>query len=119
MVPGSRVMLFQYGQITWNPTVGKAFETHGDIYTTWVANGREGGALGLPTSDEHDWQGGRASTFEKGSITWPPTTVNMGMTAGMVGAALPPHARWQQSGRGEMPISSRRYTQAMGPYIRR
>jgi uncharacterized protein with LGFP repeats len=49
----------------------EAFAVYGVIRDEWRRLGRESGICGYPTSDEFDVPGGRRSTFEGGSITWP------------------------------------------------
>lgn len=64
---------FQYGSVYWSPPTG-AHEVHGAIRDTWAGSGWEAGPLGFPTSDEHDVPGGRASTFQGGTLTFSFTT---------------------------------------------
>ncbi len=66
---GGRYNNFTGGAITWTPTAG-AHETHGAIRARWAALGYERSKLGFPTSDERYVPGGRANTFEHGTITW-------------------------------------------------
>ncbi|MCF6737389.1 hypothetical protein E9565_19895 [Blastococcus sp. KM273129] len=63
---------FQGGSIYWSPDTG-AHEIHGPIYDTWATLGWENSALGFPTSDEYDIDGGRRSDFQNGYITWTPS----------------------------------------------
>ncbi|MET8424691.1 hypothetical protein [Nocardia sp. NPDC004860] len=44
----------------------------GSIRDEWVRNGAENGRYGYPTSDEYDYQGGKAQEFQGGKITWKP-----------------------------------------------
>ncbi|HXH20954.1 MAG TPA: galactose oxidase-like domain-containing protein [Dehalococcoidia bacterium] len=62
---------FQHGSIFWTPATG-AHEVHGAIKVRWEVLGYEHGALGYPTSDEHDSEHGfaRVSEFQRGAIFW-------------------------------------------------
>lgn len=65
---------FDNGSIYWSPDTG-AHLVYGAIRDLWASQGWEQGALGLPTSDEHDVPGiagARRNFFEKGEITWTP-----------------------------------------------
>jgi hypothetical protein len=64
-----RYSVFERGSIYWSPSTG-AHEVHGRIRDRWQELGWETGALGYPTSDEHDVPEGRRSDFQRGSITW-------------------------------------------------
>jgi uncharacterized protein with LGFP repeats len=64
-----RYNVFEGGSIYWSPATD-AHEVHGVIRDKYKELGWEAGALGYPTSDEHDVTGGRRSDFEHGSITW-------------------------------------------------
>ncbi|GAB4584156.1 LGFP repeat-containing protein [Nocardia sp. IFM 10818] len=44
----------------------------GSIRDEWVRNGAENGRYGFPTSDEYDYNGGKAQDFQGGKITWSP-----------------------------------------------
>jgi hypothetical protein len=56
------------GVILFKRGIG-AFEVHGDIFQTYVAEGFANGAFGFPISDEHDDGAGfRRSEFENGSL---------------------------------------------------
>jgi uncharacterized protein with LGFP repeats len=55
--------------IYWTPSTG-AHIVYGAIGATWAASGRERSRLGYPTADEHAVSGGRASTFQHGSLVW-------------------------------------------------
>ena len=66
---GSRLNMFQGGRIYWSPATG-AQEVYGAILWRYMATGGESGVLGLPTSGETNWPGGRTNTFEGGRITW-------------------------------------------------
>lgn len=64
-----RYNTFQNGAIYYSPASG----THsvvGAIYAKWQSMNYENGALGYPTSDEYDYNGGRRSDFEDGYIIW-------------------------------------------------
>jgi uncharacterized protein with LGFP repeats len=60
---------FQGGSIYWTPQHG-AHEVHGSIRERWKRERWERGRLGYPISDEFTVNGGRASDFEGGRITW-------------------------------------------------
>lgn len=60
---------FQGGSIYWTPSTG-AHEVHGDIRGKWSSLGWEQSYLGYPLSDEHDFNAGRISEFQNGSIVW-------------------------------------------------
>jgi uncharacterized protein with LGFP repeats len=60
---------FEGGSIFWRDDIG-AHEVHGFIRDKWGELDWEHGRLGWPMSDEHDIPGGRASTFQHGTITW-------------------------------------------------
>lgn len=65
-----RFVHFQHGSIYWTPKTG-AHEVHGAILARWAELGWERSFLGYPTSDEVPTpEGGRASSFEGGRITW-------------------------------------------------
>lgn len=59
--------------IYWTPHTG-AQGIWGDIRKRWAALGYERSYLGYPTSDEADFDGGRANSFEHGDICWWPDT---------------------------------------------
>ncbi|MEU0545617.1 hypothetical protein ABZ319_37660 [Nocardia sp. NPDC005978] len=44
----------------------------GAIRNEWVRNGAENGRYGFPTSDEYDYEGGKAQEFQGGKLTWQP-----------------------------------------------
>jgi uncharacterized protein with LGFP repeats/lysophospholipase L1-like esterase len=87
--PRNEYQTFQGGVI--NQYDGKAFETHGAIFTRWVSSGSAGGELGLPTSDERETvrspQGtiGRFSTFEHGVINYNPKVDRAVVLFGAIG----------------------------------
>jgi hypothetical protein len=60
---------FQGGSIYWSPKTG-AHVVYGAIRDKWASLGWERSALGYPTSDEYDFQGGRRSDFQGGHILW-------------------------------------------------
>jgi L,D-peptidoglycan transpeptidase YkuD (ErfK/YbiS/YcfS/YnhG family) len=74
---------FQGGSVYWSPASG-AHAVYGAIRDRWGAAGWENSALGFPVDDEHAVPGGRAQTFQRGSISWTPTG-----GAVVTGAALP------------------------------
>jgi hypothetical protein len=63
-----RYNAFQGGLAYWTPETG-AHAVYGDIAKAYAAAGWERD-LGYPVDDEHDVEGGRAQTFERGSLTW-------------------------------------------------
>jgi uncharacterized protein with LGFP repeats len=64
---------FEHGSIYSSPATG-AHEVSGPILTAWRARGAERSALGLPTGDEHGVPGGRAQSFEHGTLRLDPAT---------------------------------------------
>lgn len=52
------------------PLQGQAFEMRVAIWNEYYKLRGSGGILGLPISDEYDWQEGRRSDFERGYIYW-------------------------------------------------
>lgn len=63
--------LFEGGAIYSTQKAG----THaiwGAIRDEWVRNGSENGRYGYPTSDEYDYEGGKAQDFQGGKLTWSP-----------------------------------------------
>lgn len=70
--PG-RVGQFVGGHLYWSAGTGTR-EVHGDILGRYAALGAASGRLGLPTSDEQDYWGGRRSVFQSGRIYWRPGT---------------------------------------------
>ncbi|GAA5090454.1 LGFP repeat-containing protein [Nocardia iowensis] len=66
-----RYNLFNDGTIYWSPRTG-AHAVWGAIRTSWEARAAANGTYGYPTSDEYDYQGGKAQDFEGGRITWIP-----------------------------------------------
>jgi hypothetical protein len=69
-----RYSVFTHGSIYWTPSIGTAYEVHGDIRDAWAKAGWEAGALGYPTSDEYAVDGGRRNDFAHGNITWDAAT---------------------------------------------
>lgn len=63
---------FQGGSIYWTASTN-AHEVHGAIRDKWASMGWEKSCLGYPTSDEYDWNGGKRSDFQRGSIQWTAT----------------------------------------------
>nr|WP_239003485.1 hypothetical protein [Nocardia panacis] len=66
-----RYNLFPGGAIYWSPRTG-AHAVWGAIRDNWALRGAENGTYGFPTSDEYDYQGGKAQDFQGGRITWKP-----------------------------------------------
>jgi len=60
---------FQGGSVYYAPATG-THEVHGAIRDAWAAQGWEAGSLGFPVSDEHAVPGGRASSFQGGTLTY-------------------------------------------------
>lgn len=69
LIRGGSYQNYQGGSILYSPATG-AQMIYGAIQTAWNSQGYEGGRLGYPTSNEYDYQGGRAQNFEGGYITW-------------------------------------------------
>lgn len=80
---------FQGGSIFWSPATG-AWEVHGAIREKWFSQRAENGPLGFPTSNElkSTTTPGAASTFERGVITWAPTTGAHRLGGAILGAWL-------------------------------
>lgn len=72
-VTGGRASQFQGGNVYWSAATA-AHEVHGAILARYLQLGGTSSTLGLPVSDEHDIDGGRASEFRHGTITWNATT---------------------------------------------
>ncbi|MFC9897128.1 LGFP repeat-containing protein [Nocardia sp. NPDC127579] len=68
---GGRYNLFPGGAIYWSAKTG-AHAVWGSIRDSWARAGGDGGRYGYPTSDEYDYQGGKAQDFQGGRITWQP-----------------------------------------------
>lgn len=66
-----RYNLFNGGAIYYTQRTG-AHAVWGMIRDKWVAAGAEGGRYGYPTSDEYDYEDGKAQDFQGGRITWAP-----------------------------------------------
>ncbi|MET8652113.1 LGFP repeat-containing protein [Nocardia aurea] len=66
-----RYNLFTGGAVYYSPSTG-AHTVWGALRDDWVRAGAENGRYGLPTSDEYDYQGGKAQDFQGGRITWVP-----------------------------------------------
>jgi hypothetical protein len=60
---------YAHGRIYFHPRTG-AHLVYGDIGARYTALGGPNSWLGWPTSDEGDFDGGRASMFERGAIYW-------------------------------------------------
>ncbi|MHB0915737.1 MAG: N-acetylmuramoyl-L-alanine amidase [Thermoleophilia bacterium] len=69
-VPGGRAQDFNHGRLIWDSARGRTSWVYGGILKKYDANGREGGFLGLPTSDEYSIGAGRANDFVGGKIYW-------------------------------------------------
>lgn len=66
-----RYNLFNGGSVYWSSKTG-AHAVWGAIRDTWSTEVAEKGRYGYPTSDEYDYQGGKAQDFQGGRITWKP-----------------------------------------------
>ncbi|WP_327115648.1 hypothetical protein OHB12_02170 [Nocardia sp. NBC_01730] len=66
-----RYNLFGGGAIYYSPRTG-AHVVWGALRDTWEAAGSEAGRYGYPTSDEYDFENGKAQDFQGGRITWTP-----------------------------------------------
>lgn len=65
--------MFPTGAIYWSSATG-AHAVWGSIQADWIRAGAETGRYGYPTSDEYDYQGGKAQDFQGGRITWKPAS---------------------------------------------
>lgn len=70
---GGRGNTFQYGDVDWSATTG-AHSVYGAIDARYRQLGGSATALGLPTGEEGDVPGGRALSFQGGTVAWSPTT---------------------------------------------
>ncbi|MFI9504596.1 LGFP repeat-containing protein [Nocardia sp. NPDC052566] len=68
---GGRYNVFPSGAIYWSARTG-AHPVWGAIRDKWLAHGAENGSYGFPTSDEYDYENGKAQEFQGGRITWRP-----------------------------------------------
>ncbi|RDI52903.1 LGFP repeat-containing protein [Nocardia mexicana] len=66
-----RYNLFNGGVVYWSQKTG-AHAVWGSIRDTWTSEVAEKGRYGYPTSDEYDYQGGKAQDFQGGKIVWKP-----------------------------------------------
>ncbi|MQY19770.1 LGFP repeat-containing protein [Nocardia macrotermitis] len=66
-----RYNMFPGGVIYWSEDTG-AHAVWGSIAGVWQGNGAEKGRYGYPTSDEYDYNDGKAQDFQGGRITWHP-----------------------------------------------
>lgn len=67
----ARYNLFPGGTVYWSASTG-AHPVWGSILGIWKGNNADRGRYGLPTSDEYDYNGGKAQDFQGGRITWQP-----------------------------------------------
>jgi len=72
--PNSVVQAYGGGRFFYAPQIRLAREVSGPIYYAYYRVGFERGRLGLPTSYEYSWSGGRRQIFEGGYIDWSSTT---------------------------------------------
>jgi uncharacterized protein with LGFP repeats len=68
-----RYNTFQTGAVIWTAS-GGAVAVYGSIYARYVALGGVTSSLGYPTRSEYAVPGGRASDFQRGTITWTAAT---------------------------------------------
>ena len=73
LVNGGCYQNFQGGAILWSPTTG-AHATGGEIRRAYATSGFETGRLGYPTSAETCTTTNCRQTYQRGTITWTPTT---------------------------------------------
>lgn len=69
---GGKFNRFEGGNVYWSSETG----THpvwGRILEIWGSSDYEVGYLGFPTSDEYDFNGGKAQDFQGGRIDWLPS----------------------------------------------
>ena len=62
---------FNGGSVYWSAETG-AYAVWGAIRDTWTSEVAEKGRYGYPTSNEYDFEGGKAQDFQGGRITWQP-----------------------------------------------
>jgi hypothetical protein len=75
VIANARASVFEKGRISWHPLLG-AYEVVGPLAVTYSAAGNELGVLKFPTSVPRrapDGEG-RFSTFQRGRISWHPST---------------------------------------------
>ena len=70
---GGRAQRFQRGRISWRAATG-AFEVRAPLAAAYERLGAEGGPLGYPVSGTTAVAGGLAVRFERGRLSWSPTT---------------------------------------------
>ncbi len=89
---GGAANTFEGGVISWSPATG-AHAVRGGILETWKAKGREGGALGFPTTDElaTTAKPGALSRFQGGTIAYSATTGSRVVQGGI-------NEKWTQLG---------------------
>ncbi|KAA8818946.1 hypothetical protein CSQ85_06935 [Bifidobacterium rousetti] len=66
---GGSSQTFQGGTVFWSDATG-AHGVTGGILNSYAARRYEGGDLGYPTDEEHDWGQGRAQDFQHGTLFW-------------------------------------------------
>ncbi len=67
----ARYNQFPGGVLVWSAKTG-AHPVWGSILGIWQGSQADKGRYGLPTSDEYDYNGGKAQDFQGGRITWKP-----------------------------------------------
>lgn len=70
-VPGGRAQRYVNGRLSYKPSLGPRY-TYGALAARYNALGNEAGILGFPTRDPIAISNARASTFEKGRMSWHP-----------------------------------------------
>lgn len=80
-VNGRIVQDFTGGKVFWQD--GRVLMVYGAIGERYTALGGPRGQLGFPTRQEFDFNGGRATDFEHGSIYWSPGTGPQPVWSGM------------------------------------
>lgn len=83
---GVHVQYFQRGAVFWTSAQG-ARAVYGQIWKAYDRHGSVNSALGLPLGSEVAHEGGRKSTFEKGTIYWTPIS---GVAVAVTPAYMPP-----------------------------
>ncbi|MEK6536039.1 MAG: hypothetical protein AABZ63_00955, partial [Actinomycetota bacterium] len=73
-ITGGSYQNFSNGRLYWNQSLDQVFWVHGAILPKYDSLGREGGVLGLPTSDELAIPGGVNQNYTGGRMYWSPAT---------------------------------------------
>lgn len=72
-VAGARESDFQRGRVYWSASTGTSI-VYGAILSKYLEVGASQSSLGIPTSDEYAYNGGRRNNFQGGFIFWSPST---------------------------------------------